>query len=285
METMVRTLISPESLFSHLDDPAWVIIDCRFDLTDPSWGIRDYQVKHIPGAIYAHLDNDLSGPVTPLTGRHPLPDMDVFADRLGGWGISNNSQVIVYDTTGGAIASRLWWMLRYLGHSAVAILDGGFGRWEKSGFPVTSEIKLHPPSHFEQRINPDMMANIDEIDRIRNDPDYCLVDARTAERYRGEKEPIDPVAGHIPGAINRFHGFNLDPDGSFKPADVIKTEFNNLIGDIPPENVTVYCGSGVTSCHHLVAMEIAGLSGAKLYPGSWSEWIRNPDRPVARNNP
>lgn len=283
MNDPYKFLISTEDLFANLESPNWVILDCRFDLTNPSLGQQNYLEKHIPKAIYAHLDRDLSGPLAPHTGRHPLPEINVFAKKIGSWGISNASQVVVYDSVGGAMASRLWWMLRYVGHQKVAVLDGGFGKWEQAGYPTTSVIQPNLVYHFEVKPNWAILVNADTVEQIRMDSKYCLIDARTRERYNGENEPIDPIAGHIPGAINRFHGLNLTPDGYFKPAKLLREEFQALIGDTPLENVIVYCGSGVTSCHHLVAMGAAGLHGSKLYLGSWSEWIRDPQRPIAKN--
>ncbi len=276
-----ETIISVEELANHLNDPDWVVVDCRFDLKDPSWGSQSYQQSHIPGAIYAHLDNDLSGPVTANSGRHPLPDVQIMAARFSEWGINNQKQVVVYDTSGGAYACRLWWQLRFLGHRIVALLDGGFQAWQKSGYPVAVGIETGSPAQFTPHPHWDMIADKDEVDRIKQDANFRLIDARAPERYRGEVEPIDPIAGHIPGALNRFHGNNLGADGKFLPPAHLRKQFDELIGDTPPDHVIVYCGSGVTSIHHILAMEIAGLPGARLYAGSWSEWIRDPDLPIA----
>ncbi len=275
-------LITTQSLAEHLSDPTWAVVDCRFDLAKPDWGFDDYKEAHIPGAVYAHLDHDLSSPVTPTTGRHPLPDVETFARKLGEWGISNETPVVAYDTTGGAYAVRLWWLLRYLGHSMVAVLNGGFPKWQREGRPTASGMEARPPAKFIPHPNPDMIADAAEVERIRQDPAYRLIDARAAVRYHGEQEPIDPVAGRIPGAINRFHAYNLTPDGTFKSPDQLRAQFAKLLDGALPENVVTYCGSGVTSIHHILAMEIAGLPGARLYPGSWSEWIRDPNRPIAR---
>jgi thiosulfate/3-mercaptopyruvate sulfurtransferase len=276
---MFTTIISTDELSAHLNDPEWVIVDCRFDLAKPDWGLSSYREAHIPGAGYAHLDRDLAGPITPRTGRHPLPDITEMANRLGSWGIGQHIQVVVYDTAGGAFAGRLWWLLRFLGHPQVAVLDGGFQKWQRESRPVVSGSESRSPASFMPRPDWSMIVSVEEVERFRQDPDFCLVDARSAERYRGEKEPIDPVAGHIPGAVNRFHGQNLSPEGVFLPPEVLRSEFEALVGSTPPENVIVYCGSGVTSIHHILAMELAGLPGARLYLGSWSEWIRDPERP------
>jgi thiosulfate/3-mercaptopyruvate sulfurtransferase len=273
-------LISVHSLAKNYQDSDWVLVDCRFDLTNPAWGYQDYQRAHVPGAVYAHLDHDLSSPITPNTGRHPLPTPEDFKGRMEAWGIRPNSQVVVYDTTGGGFAGRLWWLLRFFNHPAVALLDGGFSAWEREGLPVKSGIEYRQPVKLDEPLayQVEMTATVQEVDRIRQDPDYRLIDARAPERYRGEVEPLDAIAGHIPGAANRFHGQNLQPDGTFKSVDTLRQEFQDLLRDVPPENAVVYCGSGVTSCHHLIAMEAAGLPGARLYVGSWSEWIRDPDR-------
>lgn len=278
---MYSTLISTSDLQPHLTDEDWAIVDCRFDLAKPDWGQVSYQDSHIPGAVYAHMDRDLAGAVTSESGRHPLPDINTFSQRLGDWGIGNDTQIIAYDTTGGSFAVRLWWLLRLAGHQAVAILDGGFPKWQKEGRPTASGIETRPPAKFEP--HPDLSRVVDaaEVERIRQNPDYCLIDARAPERYRGEQEPIDPVAGHIPGAVNRFHALNLTPDGTLLPAETLRTQFQSLIGDVPPDRVVVYCGSGITSIHHLLAMEIAGLPGARLYAGSWSHWIRDRKRPIS----
>jgi thiosulfate/3-mercaptopyruvate sulfurtransferase len=275
---MYTTIVSTSLLHQNLGQPDWVVIDCRFDLQNPQWGFEDYQQAHIPGAAYAHLDNDLAAPVTPETGRHPLPDPEKMAERLGSWGVGSHSQVIVYDTSGGAYAARLWWQLRFLGHTNVAVLDGGFQKWQKEGRPVAQGQESHSPAVFTPTPQWQMIADVHTVDRIRADPEFLLIDARTPERYRGEREPIDPVAGHIPGAVNRFHGENLDMQGQFLSSNALHEQYVQLLGDTSSENVVAYCGSGVTSCHHLLAMEIAGLPGARLYPGSWSEWIRDPKR-------
>jgi thiosulfate/3-mercaptopyruvate sulfurtransferase len=277
---MYTNLITTDQLSQHYLDPNWAIVDCRFDLTNPNWGFNDYQLAHIPGAVYAHLDLDLASPITPATGRHPLPSPDQFKLKLEEWGIRPDSQVIVYDTTGGGFAGRLWWMLRLINHQAVALLNGGLNHWVQGGFPVRAGIETREPVTWDGplTLQTDMLVSAEEVERIRQDPAYCLIDARAPERFRGEIEPIDPIAGHIPGAINRFHGQNLQAEGTLKPAGELRKEFDSLLGIIPAENTVVYCGSGVTSCHHIIAMEAAGLPGAKLYVGSWSEWIRDPNR-------
>jgi thiosulfate/3-mercaptopyruvate sulfurtransferase len=266
--------------------PDWVIIDCRFDLSNPDWGFQNYQEGHLPGAVYAHLDHDLSGLVTGQTGRHPLPDPGVFAGKLTSWGIQAGTQVVVYDTTAGSFAVRLWWMLRYYGLTTVALLDGGYPKWLHELHPVQTGIftPTPAPSPFVPSIQAEMLVSTAEVEELRRDPAYLLVDARAPQRFSGETEPIDAVAGHIPGAVNRFHAKNITPEGEFRPLPRLRTEFDQLLNGTPAKNVVVYCGSGVTSCHLLLAMEMVGLKGARLYGGSWSEWIRDPSRPIAVNS-
>ncbi len=275
-------LVSTDELARHLQDENWLVFDCRFDLAQPAWGFSDYQAGHIPGAVYVHLNEDLSGPVTPTSGRHPLPNPQAFAVKRAKWGIGPGKQVVVYDRTGGSFAGRLWWMLKATGHDDVALLDGGFTKWESEKRPTTAGVDL-PSSPvlqlFDGPFDPRMWVNTEEVNQVKEDPEYSLIDARTPERYNAENEPIDPIPGHIPGAVNRFQGLNLNPDGTFKSPDQLRDEFEKLLGPVKPENVIVYCGSGVTSIHHLVAMQLAGMKGARLYPGSWSEWIRDPKRP------
>lgn len=275
-----RTLIEPAELTPHLRDPRWVIVDCRFDLADPDAGRRGYDQGHIPGAVYAHLDNDLSGPRTSASGRHPLPDPQVLAATLGGWGISADSIVVAYDDRSGAMAARLWWLLRWLGHDAVAVLNGGLAAWRQAGLPLDTAPAEPTPARFVAQPRPELIAEADELlsagDRLR------LLDARAAPRFRGEVEPIDPVAGHIPGAVNHPFDRNLDADGRFLPRERLAEALRSALGGAPPAQVVSSCGSGVTACHTLLALEHVGLTGARLYPGSWSEWIRDPSRPVAR---
>lgn len=279
---MFKTIISTEDLALNMQNADWAIVDCRFDLKNPDWGFEQYQQSHISGAVYAHLDRDLSGPITPQSGRHPLPDVDEMTARLGRWGIANNTQVVVYDSQGGSYAARLWWLLHFYGHERAAVLDGSYQKWLQEGRPTTSGVETRPPAQFVPYPNWDMTASVEEIERIRLHPKYKLVDARAPERFRGEVEPIDTAAGHIPGAVNRFHGLNLSESGVFLPPDVLKKQFQDLLQDAPPERTIFYCGSGVTSAHHVLAMEIAGLSNSRLYPGSWSEWIRDRNRPIGK---
>lgn len=274
------TLIEVDQLYENYLNPNWIVIDCRFDLTNPEWGFSDYQQVHIPGSVYAHLNRDLSADQNPQSGRHPLPDPDEFCLRMGNLGVSNAHQVVVLDSVGGAFCSRLWWMLHWVGHSAVAVLNGGLTAWKSRGFPLTCGIETRAARLFNGKADMSRLATSQEILHLLADPAYKIIDARIPARYRGEIEPIDTIAGRIPGSLNRFHEYNLQSDGRMKPAHLLREEFTRLLDETPPENVIVYCGSGVTSCHHLLAMQYAGIQGAKLYAGSWSEWIRDPSRPI-----
>lgn len=276
------TLISPEILNQQLRNPQFVIVDCRFSLADTHAGATAYRLGHIPHARYAHLDNDLSSAITSVTGRHPLPNMAAFVKKLGSWGIDNQSQVIAYDDASGAFAGRLWWLLRMLGHDKVAVLDGGYRHWLKRGFAATTHLPVITPKIFRPYpAEADKLSALDVQNGLARRT-LCVIDARTPDRFRGEQEPIDPVAGHIPGAINRPFQLNLDSTGVFLPAETLHRQFVELLGENSPQHTVHMCGSGVTACHNLLAMEIAGLKGSKLYPGSWSEWIRDKNRPVAQ---
>jgi len=275
------TIIPIQELSNHLDDPDWVIVDCRFDLADPGKGRRLYQQAHIPGAVYAHLDEDLSSPVVPgKTGRHPLPGLEAFAAVLSGWGIDDTVQVAVYDDAGGAYAARLWWMLRWLGHPAAAILDGGFPVWQHNGLPTKSDIETRKARKFLPKPNAALFTSAQEILAAQKSGTKIILDARGPERYAGETEPIDPVAGHIPGAVNSPYTLNLNAQGQFLSPGELKARYAEIIGGTRPEDVIVYCGSGVTAAHNILAMMHAGLGEAVLYPGSWSEYITDPQRPV-----
>jgi thiosulfate/3-mercaptopyruvate sulfurtransferase len=278
---MYSTLISTIDLARHLDDPNFVIVDCRHDLADVDACERAYRAGHVPSAIFMHLDRDLSGVKTGRNGRHPLPEIDALAATFSRAGIDSTRQVVGYDQGGGMWASRLWWLLHWLGHDAAAVLDGGLDRWRGEGRPVTSAEPASRPARFVPK-TPAPIGSADEILHHLSDGTLFVLDARATERYRGEVEPIDSIAGHIPGACNRPHSENLTPQGGFKPASQLRTEFGRLLGATPAANVVHQCGSGVTACHNALAMTIAGLPGSRLYPGSWSEWIADPARPVAR---
>ncbi len=275
------TLVSAATLHQHLDNPNWVVVDCRFSLANSDAGSYAYRHGHIPHARYAHLNNDLSSTITDFTGRHPLPDFTLLTKKLGAWGIANDSQVVAYDDTGGAFAGRLWWLLRCLGHDRAAVLNGGIQHWQKQGYALTTTLPTLQSTTFRPYLNTAHWLNASQVQNSLAKKAICLLDARTPERYRGEQEPIDPVAGHIPHALNRAFQLNLDNQGLFLSADLLRNQFKQLIGTIPPERVVHYCGSGVTACHNLLAMEYAGLTGSKLYAGSWSDWIRDKNRAVA----
>ncbi len=274
-------LISVKTLARHLVEPSWVVLDCRFSLADSSAGLQAYTAGHIPGAQYAHLDHELSGPVGEMTGRHPLPDVDTLVMRLEQWGIDNGTQVVAYDDAGGAIAARLWWLLRWLGHNRVALLDGGWQAWCAAGYAQELDSRIRPQGHFVPRPNDELWLSSEAVAQGVAEGGLLLVDARTPERYRGEQEPIDPVAGHIPGALHFPLQQNISEDGRFLAPAELASRYRALLGSVPAEQVVHYCGSGVTACHNLLAMELAGLAGSRLYVGSWSEWIRDAKRPLA----
>lgn len=275
------TLVSTEDLARHLDDPKWVVFDCRFTLTDPEGGRRLYEKNHIPGARYVHLDEDLSAPVTESTGRHPLPDPYAFAEKLCAWGVGVNKQVVVYDDSFGSMAVRMWWMLRWLGHPAVALLDGGFPKWQREQRPLTAALPDVRKANCACLPEPSQVVHVDEVMQASQSGNALIIDARPDRRFTGEFEPLDRVAGHIPGSINWSFEENLDIDGTFLPPEALRENYQHLLKGRAPWQVIHSCGSGVTACHNLLAMEIAGLPGSRLYPGSWSEWILDPSRPVA----
>lgn len=280
-QVIFSTLISAAELARRLEDPGWAVCDCRHDLANTAAGRQAYAESHIPGARFLHLDEDLSAPLTGRNGRHPLPDPEKFGRRLGELGISNTSQVVAYDASGGFYAARLWWMLRWAGHDAAAVLDGGWGAWLRAGHPVTAQLPHVIPGKFIPHLRPELALDAASVTAALGKARPLLLDARSPDRFRGENETLDPVAGHIPGAANRFFRLNLDADGRFKPAAALRQEFNAVTGAVPPADVVHYCGSGVSACHNLLAMEAAGLSGSRLYPGSWSEWVADPSRPIA----
>ena len=276
------TLVSSEELLEHLNDARWVIADCRFSLNDPNYGRKAYLEQHIPGAMYVDLEKDLSGPIIPgKTGRHPLPPIDVFAETMSRLGIGVGVQVVAYDESHGAFAARLWWLLKWLGHEMVAVLDGGWKQWIKNDFSVEATERTSENRRFVPLPRPTMVVGAAEVERVRKDPSWRLLDARNTERYLGLIEPIDPVAGHIPGALSAPYVENLDPEERFKSPEALREQFTSIMGDVPPEQTTVYCGSGVTAAHHALAMAHAGIGLPRLYAGSWSEWITDPSHPVA----
>ncbi len=277
-----KTLISTHDLTDYIDNTDWVIVDCRFDLADASWGKRQYLESHIPGAVYAHLNSDLASPVIPgATGRHPLPDIDEVAKKLSAWGIDQLTQVIVYDQDSGMFAARLWWLLRWLGHEKVAVLDGGWQKWKRDGLPVQNEIPAKEPATFIPRLQTGLIADVDDVIACQNNPNQKLLDARSADRFRGENETLDPIAGHIPGAISVPLMDNLDADNCFRPASELEGRFRDILDKTSAKEAIVYCGSGVTTAHNILAMVHAGMDEPRLYAGSWSHWITDPSRPVS----
>lgn len=277
------TLIETSMLAADLSDPSLAVVDCRFDLKDTSAGERAYEAGHIPGAVYAHVDRDLSGPKNGTNGRHPLPDLDTFVATLGRLGIDAGTQVVVYDQDSGGFASRLWWMLRWLGHDGVALLNGGFAKWVAEDRSTKSGVEARPRRVFVPHLQPQMLANAADVAAILGKPGWRLIDARAPERYRGEVEPVDKVAGHIPGAVNVPYLENLDVNGTFKSTADLAARFQKASASTPTDHLVVYCGSGVTACQNLLALEHAGMHGAKLYPGSWSEWSSDPSRPMKKS--
>jgi thiosulfate/3-mercaptopyruvate sulfurtransferase len=277
---MNTTLVTVGELQSHLFDADWCVVDCRHELTNFDAGRRQYAAGHIPGAVFADTENDLSGKKTGRNGRHPLPAREALAALFSSWGVGNDTQLVGYDGAGGAFASRLWWLARWLGHDRVAVLDGGWTAWMASTNWSSTEPPARVPVNFEMR--PSLVPAVDasQVLAMIGRAENLIVDARTAERYEGRVEPLDPVAGHIPGALNRPWQHNLD-NGLFKPREALRHEFEALLAGRSPKDVTVLCGSGVTACHHLLAMTHAGLGGGALYSGSWSEWVADPSRPVA----
>lgn len=281
-KSVFNTLISTTELSNHLNDPNWVIFDCRFTLTDVEAGHRAYQIDHIPGAQYVHLDNDLSSPITAKSGRHPLPDPEELSHKLGQWGVDATKQVIVYDDSFGSIAARMWWLLHWLGHEAVALLDGGFSKWRREGLPLTAELPKVTPAQFKQKRDDSLWVDSEFVAKEIAEGKILLIDARAEERFLGDIEPLDKVAGHVPGAINIPYEDNLDFGGDFLPEDELRQFYQENLRHKSPENVVLMCGSGVTACHTILAMEQVGLHGVKLYAGSWSEWITDNKRPVAK---
>lgn len=282
MSLAFKSLISPAELAAISENTQTRIVDCRFKLADIEAGRQAYLDGHIPNALYAHLDEDLSGPIIPgVTGRHPLPERKAFSKRLSSWGINNETQVVVYDDVGGAIASRLWWMLRWMGHEAVAVLDGGLKAWIAKDFTLESGQIESFAREFEMGDALAAVFDADDVGIKAGDGDWVVVDSRGATRYRGEEEPIDPVAGHIPGALNLPFAGNLDDDGFFLNSAELEARFKDVLKGTAADHAIFYCGSGVTAAHNLLAMFHCGLGTGALYPGSWSDWVTDSKRAVA----
>ena len=274
------TLVTTDVLAAKLDD--WAVVDCRYDLNNPNWGREQYLTAHIPGAAYASLSHDLSAPPTGSNGRHPLPcpeDLELLFGRLG---IAPGMQVVAYDQDTGMMASRLWWMLRYMDHQNVAVLDGGWAKWLREGRPARSGPETREPAVFKGARRKELRLMAAHVQASLGDAAMLLVDARAPERFEGRTEPIDRTPGHIPGAVNRFYKSNVAEDGTKLPPDRLRSEFEVVLGGHSPGEVVMYCGSGVTACHNMLSMEIAGLPGARIFPGSWSEWSADPKRPIER---
>lgn len=277
---MAAHLVSVEELAAHLHDPDWIVFDCRHDLANTEYGAQAHAKGHIPGAFFLHCDRDLSGPLTGRNGRHPLPDIAAFARKLGECGIAPGTQVVAYDNEASAFAARLWWLLRWLGHDKVAVLDGGLPGWKRAKLPLDTSAKVVTPTQYVPRPRPEMLVDTVYVERHLHQPDMLLLDARSEDRYAGENERLDPVAGHIPGALNRFYYDCLDDAAIyFKPAEALRAEFVDLLGERDARTVVHMCGSGVTACVNVLGMEMAGMPGSKLYAGSWSEWCSDPSRP------
>ncbi|THC43261.1 sulfurtransferase [Massilia sp. Mn16-1_5] len=281
---MFTTLISATDLAAHISDPNWVVVDCRHDLMNLSAGREAYNAGHLPGAVFADMETELSGAKRDedgvFRGRHPLPSKDALVETLRRWGIDDDTQVIAYDAHGGMYAARLWWLLRWIGHEPSAVLDGGLPAWQALGQPVVTEVPVKPLGAITLQAPFVPTVTVAEVLENIESERRTVVDARAADRFRGENETIDPVGGHIPGAKNRFFKDNLHNDGRFKAPEQLREEFASVIDD--PANAIMQCGSGVTACHNLLALEVAGMPGAALYPGSWSEWTADPARPVAK---
>ena len=274
---MHSTVIDVHELRHNMDNPSWITVDCRFDLSDPDAGYRAYLESHIPKAVYANLNNDLSGPAITDHGRHPMPPPERMINLFTSLGIGNGCQVIVYDASSGSLAARLWWMLRYMGHAGVAVLDGGWQSWLDAGFGVEQEEQRNPEQSFSGTPQRDWLVQLNDVLSFP-----LLVDAREPARYRGEQEPIDPVAGHIPGAVNHYWRDNLDGQGKFLPPRRLMQQYQEICAGVPFQDAVFYCGSGVTACHDVLAAVHAGLPWPRLYAGSWSEWCSDPERPIEK---
>ena len=274
-------LINTQDLRQHLADPEWVVVDCRFNLAKPDAGYQAYKAAHIPGAHYANLDRDLAAPKYQGSGRHPLPSATALCDTLARWGIERRSTVIAYDDSGGAIAARLWWLLRWVGHERAGLLDGGWPAWSASGFDVSADEPPKRSGRFDGTVGQMPAVSTDEVVSNLKTRDFLLIDARAASRFAGQDETIDPVAGHVPGAMSLPFQGNLTAEGRFQSPRILRERFSAALAGRPVQDVVSMCGSGVTACHNLFALELAGMPGARLYGGSWSEWIASPGRPIA----
>jgi thiosulfate/3-mercaptopyruvate sulfurtransferase len=276
------TLISSDQANQHLQDTRWVFVDCRYYLDHTQQGRREYSQAHIPGALYADLGKDLSSPVVPgVTGRHPLPDVKTLSQTFSRWGVGPETQVVVYDQGPGMIAARLWWMLQWLGHDKAAVLEGGWKKWQQEGGPVSQSLPMKKSQVFTPVVHPELVADADDILAEIANPHVRILDARAADRYRGENETLDPVAGHIPGALSAPFMCNLGADGLFRSIEELQSMYNTMLGHTPTSDTIIYCGSGVTAAHNILVLKHIGMGMARLYPGSWSHWITDKQRPTA----
>ena len=275
-----KTTISEKDLKNNISNNDFIIFDTRCDIKDSGYGIDSYTEGHIENSIFVDVDTDLASEKQQGTGRHPLPKVETFCDKLSHWGMDNNKQVVIYDDAGGAFAGRMWWMLRWLGHEDVAVLDGGLNSWVKNGNKLITSPTLFKKSYFEPTINNEMIATLRDVENAQHVLNTILLDARSKERYEGISDPVDPIAGHVPGAISHPLGTNLDRTGKFKDKEELKHNFDKINHDLKEKEIISMCGSGITACHNILALEIAGIKNAKLYVGSWSEWITDPNRTV-----
>jgi len=276
-----KTIISADNLMKNLNNEDFIIFDCRCDISDSSYGIDAYNEGHIENAIFVDIDHDLASEKTASSGRHPLPDPQLLSEKLSQWGMTNNKQAIVYDDAGGAFAGRMWWILKWLGHNNVAVLDGALGAWMSNGGKLSTNPTIFEREIFHPSINDEMHVSIKDVEDAQYKMSKLIIDARSKERYLGIKDEVDPVAGHIPGAISHPLGQNLDKNGHFKSPEELRHIFNKLVGDTSSSDIISMCGSGITACHNILALEISGIKGVSLFVGSWSEWITDKDRPIA----
>ena len=277
-----KTIISADDLKNNLSNQDFVIFDCRCDIKDTGYGIKAYTEGHIPNSILVDVDADLASEKTSTTGRHPLPDVNILSEKLSQWGFSNNKQAVIYDDAGGAFAGRMWWILKWLGHENVAVLDGALGAWMSSGGKLTSKATIFERAMFVPKINDQLHVSIKDVEEAQYKMGKLIIDARSKERYLGIKDMVDPIAGHIPGAISHPLGQNLDKNGHFKSPEELRHNFNKIIGDSASSDIISMCGSGITACHNILALEISGIKNVSLYVGSWSEWITDKSRPIAK---
>jgi thiosulfate/3-mercaptopyruvate sulfurtransferase len=280
-----KTIISADELRKNIDNKDFIIFDSRCDIKDQGYGIDSYTEGHIPNSIFVDIDNDLACEKQPGTGRHPLPNVDMFCEKLSHWGMSNNKQVVIYDDAGGAFAGRMWWMMKWLGHDLVAVLDGGVNSWVKEGNKLVTSPTIFEKSYFEPNVRNDMIAQVSDVEEAQFKMNTILLDARSKERYDGLNDPVDPVAGHVPGAISHPLGNNLDRTSKFRSKEELIHNFGKISQELNTKEIISMCGSGITACHNILALEISGIKNVKLYVGSWSEWITDPNRPIVTIKP